>query len=80
MFLVPSMQEFTNAFSDPYFKEVVEPDEHNFLDKEGPGQGVVSTFKGELFDLVVGGRSVLGNEGKAKECWGVWEEYEKTSA
>ncbi len=29
----PSLEMYLKAFSDPYYTDVIEPDEHNFLDK-----------------------------------------------
>ncbi|CAO2658118.1 Nn.00g073780.m01.CDS01 [Neocucurbitaria sp. VM-36] len=63
MFLVPSLKQFTDAFSDPYYIEVIEPDEREMLDKEGPGSGVVASFQGKMIDMVRNGRSAAGDRG-----------------
>jgi len=34
LFEVSSLEKFSNAFRDPYYREVIEVDEHRFLDKK----------------------------------------------
>jgi len=34
VFEVSSLEKFSNAFKDPYYREVIEVDEHHFLDKK----------------------------------------------
>ena len=75
MFLVPSLKQFTDAFSDPYYIEVIEPDEREILDKDGPGSGVVASFQGKMIDMVNSGRSTLGDGGK--EYREGFEEFER---
>lgn len=77
MFLVPSLKQFTDAFNDPYYIEVIEPDERQFLDKTGPGSGVVASFEGKMIDMVHDGQSMLGNVGKSEEYRRSFEEFEK---
>jgi hypothetical protein len=76
MFVVLSLQQFTNAFSDPYYLEVIEPDERNFVDKEGAGGGLVARFMGKLVDIGIDGKSVLGTKGKSEECKRAFEAFE----
>jgi hypothetical protein len=76
MFVVPSLQHFTNAFRDPYYLEVIEPDEKKFVDKEGPGGGLVARFLGKLVDIGIDGKSVLGTRGKSEECRKAFEAFE----
>lgn len=52
MFLVPSLKRFTDGFLDPYYIQVIEPDEREFLDKSGPGSGVVASFQGKMIDMM----------------------------
>jgi hypothetical protein len=58
VFLVPSLEQFTNAFADLYFVEVIEPDEEVLLDKEGPEGGIVASFVGRVVDVVSDGKAV----------------------
>ncbi|KAF3760667.1 hypothetical protein M406DRAFT_19796, partial [Cryphonectria parasitica EP155] len=58
MFLVPSLDAFRCMVEDPYYVNVVEPDEHNLLDKAGPGGGVVASVQGTVASVVQGGRTV----------------------
>ncbi|KAH5248957.1 hypothetical protein HBI71_168400 [Parastagonospora nodorum] len=77
MFLVPSLEQFTAAFQDRYYVEVIEPDERVLLDKEGPGSGIVASFVGREVRLVEGGRSTVGGEGMSG---GVFGEFERKAA
>jgi hypothetical protein len=62
MFLVPSLKQFTDAFNDPYYVKVIEPDERELLDKAGPGSGVVASFQGKMLDLVHQGQRTTRKE------------------
>lgn len=62
MFLVPSLDSFRTAVEDPYYLSVVEPDEHNLMDKSAPGRGVVASFQGLIVPVVQGGVDATGNE------------------
>lgn len=64
VFLVPSLKQFTDAFNDPYYIEVIEPDEREFLDKDGPGSGVVASFQGKMIEMVHQAKSTIGKSGK----------------
>ncbi|KAF2729556.1 hypothetical protein EJ04DRAFT_580569 [Polyplosphaeria fusca] len=44
--------------SDPYYRDVVKPDEERFLDKEAPGEGVVAVFAGGQAPIIEGGKVV----------------------
>lgn len=76
MFLAPSLQQFTDAFNDPYYVEVIEPDEREFLDKTGPGSGVVASFQGKMIDIVHDGESMLGHVGQSEKYRMFFEEFE----
>lgn len=65
MFLVPSLEQFTVAFQDPYYLEVIEPDEREFLDKDGPGSGVIASFQGKMLEMMDRGQ-VSGQEKDSK--------------
>jgi hypothetical protein len=77
MFLVPSLKHFTNAFKDPYYVEVIEPDEREMLDKTGPGSGVVASFQGRVVTVVLQGESVVRKRVKGEEYRRVFEEYQE---
>jgi EthD domain len=58
---VPSYESYEAAFKDPYYLNVIEPDEWNFVDK-GSGKeiaGAVSTV-GVSRDIVREGKSCVG--------------------
>jgi hypothetical protein len=76
MFTVSSLQQFTNAFDDAYYLEVIEPDERTFVDKEGSGGGLVARYMGKLVDIGIDGKSALGTKGKSEECRVAFEEFE----
>ncbi|CAG9982130.1 unnamed protein product [Clonostachys byssicola] len=59
MFLYESPDILTAMLSHPYYLEVVEPDEHNFIDKEAYGGGMVATFVGTHIEAV----------DRAKDVW-----------
>ena len=58
-------EDYEAAFQDPYYLEVIEPDEWNFVDKAGLGgegkgiRGAVSTV-GIFRHIVQDGKSVAG--------------------
>lgn len=62
MFLVPSLDSFKAAVEDPYYLNVVQPDEYNLMDKSAPGSGVVASFQGLIVPVVQNGVDVTGNE------------------
>jgi len=77
MFLVPSLKQFTDAFEDPYYIAVIEPDEREFLDNAGPGSGVVASFQGKMIDMVHQGQSKMDMNGKYEGYRKAFEEFEK---
>ncbi|KAH7079974.1 hypothetical protein BKA63DRAFT_505402 [Paraphoma chrysanthemicola] len=77
MFLVPSLKQFTDAFQDPYYIEVIEPDEKAFLDKAGPGSGIVASFQGRMYDMVHQGKNTVQNEGKGEEYRKLFADFER---
>lgn len=62
MFLVPSLDSFRAAVEDPYYLKVVEPDEHNLMDKSATGRGVVASFQGLIVPVVQDGVDATGDE------------------
>lgn len=77
MFLVPSLKQFTDAFKDPYYIEIIEPDEREFLDKAGPGSGVVASFQGMMIDIVHEGKSTMETQGLKDEYRKAFEGFEE---
>ncbi|KPM44137.1 hypothetical protein AK830_g2470 [Neonectria ditissima] len=59
MFLYSSPDVLTAMLSHPYYLEVVEPDEHVFIDKEAFGGGMVATYFGNNIEAV----------DRAKDVW-----------
>ncbi|KAF7554826.1 hypothetical protein G7046_g6706 [Stylonectria norvegica] len=57
MFLYGSPDDLTAMLSHPYYLEVVEPDEHVFIDKTAFGKGMVATYIGKNIEAVDGGRN-----------------------
>ncbi|KAK2615008.1 hypothetical protein N8I77_001787 [Diaporthe amygdali] len=62
MFLFPSLDSFKAAVEDQYYLNVVEPDEHNLMDKSAPGRGVVASFQGSMIPVVQDGADATGDE------------------
>ncbi|KAF5022705.1 hypothetical protein F66182_5253 [Fusarium sp. NRRL 66182] len=52
MFLYESADVLTAMLSHPYYLQVVEPDEHVFIDKTAHGQGMVATYIGKHIEAV----------------------------
>jgi hypothetical protein len=52
MFLYKSADVLTAMLSHPYYIDVVEPDEHVFIDKAAFGSGMVATFIGSQVEVV----------------------------
>lgn len=74
MFVVSSLEQFIEAFQDPYYINVIEPDEHELLDKNGPGHGFLASFSGEMTTMVNGNKSTLGEEGcQFREIYDQWQ-------
>jgi hypothetical protein len=81
MFEVASMESFQACFQDPYFASVIDPDEHNLIDKEGFQQGLIASYVGKLITVNDHGKSVLGTKGEeAKKKWDEFEAQEKAKA
>ncbi|KAK7186864.1 hypothetical protein PSPO01_06993 [Paraphaeosphaeria sporulosa] len=78
IFLVKSLDSFLEAFKDPYYTHVIEPDEQTLLDKDGPGGGVVASWQGKLVSMTKDGKSVRGEKGdKYRNLFWQWEQKEK---
>ncbi|KAH7138516.1 hypothetical protein B0J11DRAFT_514608 [Dendryphion nanum] len=74
MFTVPSLETFKAAFKDPYYINVIEPDERIILDKDGPGSGVIASFQGPMLDMVNAAKSTVGEKGQDyRDLFNEWE-------
>lgn len=78
MFLVRSLKQFTDAFKDPYYVDVIEPDEREMIDKDGPGSGVIASFQGLMIDIVHQGKNTLGEHGHSYRK--TFEEHERSTS
>lgn len=52
LFLYQDPAALVEMLSHPYYIDVVEPDEHKFIDKEAFGVGMVATFIGTHVEAV----------------------------
>jgi hypothetical protein len=75
LFTVPSLKQHADAHKDPYYLNVVEPDEWNLIDKGGPGGGIVTAYHGQMLDMVHAGQNAIGDKGE--EYRKEWEEWVK---
>ncbi|KAI1066900.1 hypothetical protein LB506_012006 [Fusarium annulatum] len=64
MFLYESSDVLIDMLSHPYYVNVVEPDEHVFIDKSAHGNGMVATYIGEHIDAVDDAKSVWKGDKK----------------
>jgi hypothetical protein len=53
------LEAFHKAFQDPYYIEVIEPDEHNLIDKNSFAGGIIATFSSPIFQVMKDGKSQL---------------------
>ncbi|EXA33967.1 hypothetical protein FOVG_14831 [Fusarium oxysporum f. sp. pisi HDV247] len=60
----PSADVLIDMLSHPYYVNVVEPDEHVFIDKSAHGNGMVATYIGEHIDAVDDAKSVWKGDKK----------------
>ncbi|CRK11482.1 hypothetical protein BN1723_001814 [Verticillium longisporum] len=58
MFLYEAPEVLGAMLSHPYYTAVVEPDEHVFIDKSAPGNGMVATYIGNHVEVVDRARDV----------------------
>ncbi|KAG8359307.1 hypothetical protein FVEN_g3055 [Fusarium venenatum] len=66
MFLYESADDLTAMLAHPYYIDVVEPDEHVFIDKSAYGNGMVATYIGEHIEVVGDERSVWVGDKKTR--------------
>lgn len=76
MFLYETPEVLEDMLAHPYYLEVVEPDEQEFIDKNAFGAGMVATFIGTHIEAVDGARDVwVGNEETRQKYEQTFEEY-----
>ncbi|KAH7174813.1 EthD domain-containing protein [Fusarium flagelliforme] len=67
LFLYESADDLLAMLAHPYYIEVVEPDEHVFIDKSAHGNGQVATYIGEHIDVVDNEKTVWVGDKKTKK-------------
>ncbi|GKT66240.1 ethyl tert-butyl ether degradation protein [Colletotrichum tofieldiae] len=76
MFLYKSDEVLTAMLAHPYYLEVVEPDEHVFIDKAAFGAGMVATFVGTDIEIVDGKQDVwVGDQAIREKYEKVFQSY-----
>ncbi|KAH6869521.1 EthD domain-containing protein [Thelonectria olida] len=76
MFLYESPEVLAAMLSHPYYIDVVEPDEHVFIDKNAFGGGMVATFVGNHIEAVDRGKDVwVGDRVRRKKYKKLFESY-----
>ncbi|KAL6400112.1 hypothetical protein AUP68_15804 [Ilyonectria robusta] len=76
MFLYASSDVLTAMLSHPYYLEVVEPDEHVFIDKEAFGGGMVATYIGKNIEAVDRAKDVwVGDKATRKKYQKLFKSY-----
>ncbi|KAJ4219320.1 hypothetical protein NW757_014561 [Fusarium falciforme] len=76
MFLYQSPDVLAAMLSHPYYLNVVEPDEHVFIDKEAFGNGMVATYIGEHVEAVDRARDVwVGDKSTRKKYQKLFNSY-----
>jgi hypothetical protein len=81
MFEVATLESFHACFQHPYFVSVIEPDEHNLIDKHGFQGGLIASYMGKMVSVNSQGRSLLGEKGEeAKKEWDAFEAERKGKA
>ncbi|KAF9766327.1 hypothetical protein IL306_001282 [Fusarium sp. DS 682] len=76
MFLYESADVLTDMLSHPYYVNVVEPDEHVFIDKSAHGNGMVATYIGEHIDAVDDAKSSwVGNKKTLSKYQKIFKKY-----
>ncbi|KAH7322387.1 EthD domain-containing protein [Stachybotrys elegans] len=77
MFLYKSADVLTEMLSHPYYINVVEPDEHVFIDKAAFGTGMVATFIGSQVEVVNERKDVwIGDESVRAQYQEVFDSYQ----
>lgn len=70
MFLYESPEVLTAMLTHPYYVAVVEPDEHEFIDKDAFGTGMVATYIGKHIEAVDAAKDVwVGDKKTRKEYY-----------
>ncbi|KAL6879929.1 EthD domain-containing protein [Trichoderma longibrachiatum] len=53
---ISSLKHYMSAFADPYYVNVIAPDEHNFLDKS---KETATVILGSIHHIVAGGEALI---------------------
>lgn len=78
---VPLHINFADAYQDPYYREVIAPDEHVFVDKSGNNDAILATYEGRTVTIVDHGKSVIGDkESPERKRWIEFEEKAQEKA
>ncbi|MCJ1467526.1 hypothetical protein MMC07_006151 [Pseudocyphellaria aurata] len=72
---VESLEKFTAACKDPYFVNVIKPDEINFLDSKST-EAIGASTMGISKKIVEGGHAMIDTS----KVMSVWEEWERVSS
>lgn len=76
MFLYDTPDVLTAMLTHPYYLDVVEPDEHVFIDKSAFGNGMVATYIGENIEVVDRARDVwVGDAATRKKFTDLFNSY-----
>jgi hypothetical protein len=76
MFLYKSADVLAAMLSHPYYVEVVEPDEHVFIDKNAFGGGMVATYIGTHIEVLNHARDVwVGDEATREKYQDIFDSY-----
>lgn len=67
MFLYQSPDVLADMLAHPYYLEVVEPDEHKFIDKAAFGGGMVATYVGKNIEAVDRSKDVWVGDQETRE-------------
>ncbi|GKT52763.1 ethyl tert-butyl ether degradation [Colletotrichum tofieldiae] len=69
MLLYPSVEVIHAFVTHPYYVNVVEPDEHVFMDKSAFGAGMVATFRGTHTEVVDENESVWTGDPATRQTY-----------
>lgn len=76
---VPLHVNFADAYKDPYYTEVIAPDENIFVDSSG--DRIIASYEGKTMTILDHGMSVMGDkESPERKRWVEFEEEAKAKA
>ncbi|KAF2104850.1 hypothetical protein NA57DRAFT_71054 [Rhizodiscina lignyota] len=74
-FEAESLDKFHEAFQHHYYKEVIDLDEFNLIDKKSADGGITAVYSGKTVVNISSGESTLGDEDAEYRLQ--WEEHHK---